>query len=509
MRVKNVDIETGALVVLINAADAMSQGIHAGDRVIVRSSNKTGIAIVNISEAMKKGTIGFTKDMRSELIVKDGTDVTLITMPMPKSLISIRNRLNNVRLDAQSAYEIVKDTVTKRLDKEEITAFVISLHEYPIDLEEAAYISEAMVKTGETLKLNRKRIFDKHSIGGVPGDKTSMLVVPIVAAAGLTIPKTSSRAITSAAGTADRAEVLMPVALDVNEVKRVVEKTNGCLVWGGAVHLAPADDIFVKIEYPFSIDPLMLPSIISKKKAVGATDMVLDVPVGATMKIKNNQEGMTLIKEFNVIGKKLGIKIEGALTNGTQPIGYNVGAAAEAKEVLEAITGRTKAIDLIDKATSIAGILLGMAGKKNGKQLAKSIIEKGLAEKKLRQIIEEQGGDPKVKAGDIRLGEHEESIYAERDGTVLGFDNIAIANAVKLAGAPSNKQAALVLAKKLFDKVKKGDLLFTLYSESAPLLSSAIKYVHENQPVIIGNTNKMLIRHIKIKNIQEQFILER
>ncbi|MGC8675889.1 MAG: AMP phosphorylase [Candidatus Micrarchaeia archaeon] len=509
MQVKNTEVETGALVVMICGADAVEQGMHAGDRIIIKSGSKTGVGIVNISDAVPKGTIWFTKDMQSELKLHDGSSVEITTMPMPKSLIAIRSRLNNVRLDSQSAYEIVKDTVSKRLDKNEITAFVVSLHAYPIDLEEAACISEAMVKTGETLNLGKKRIFDKHSIGGVPGDKTSMLVVPIVAAAGLTIPKTSSRAITSAAGTADRAEVIMPVTLDVSEVRRVVNKTNGCIVWGGAVHLAPADDIFVRAEYPFSIDPLMLPSIISKKKAVGSTDMVVDIPVGSTMKVKNDSEGMALMKEFNVLGNRLGINVEGALTNGTQPIGYAVGAAAEAREALEAITGKTKASDLIDKATSIAGILLEMSGKKAGKQLAKSIIEKGLAEKKLRQIIEEQGGDPKIKPNDIEIGEHSESVYAEHGGIVQGFNNVAIANVVKLAGAPSNKKAALILGKKIFDKVKKGDLLYTVYSDSAPLLASAVKYAKGNDIVLVGDENRMLLRHVRLEKAEPSFVLER
>ena len=509
MRVKNTDVEAGAHVVLISSKDAAEQGIHAGDRVLIRSKRKTEVAIVNISDAIPKGTVSFTKDVQEELKLNDGSEIEIAEMPLPESLLAIKNRLNGVRLDSQTAYEIIKDTVTKRLDKDEITAFLVSLHMFPLDLEEAAYVSDAMVKTGETLQLNKKRIFDKHSIGGVPGDKTSMLVVPIVAAAGLTIPKTSSRAITSAAGTADRAEVLMPVNLDVSEVKRVVEKTNGCLVWGGAVHLAPADDIFIKTEYQFSIDPLMLPSIISKKKAVGSTDMVLDVPIGSTMKIKTESEGRMLVRDFATLGKRLGINIEGALTNGTQPIGYAVGAAAEAKEALAIITNRGKAMDLVEKATSIAGILLEMSGKKNGKKLAKDIIAKGLAEKKLRQIIEEQGGDPKVKPGDIEIGEHSESVAAGQDGLVLGFDNYAIASIVKLAGAPNNKKAAMIINKKLFDTVKKGDTLFTVYSESAPLLKSAMKYANENTPVIVGSANRMLLKHVKFERFMPQFILER
>jgi len=511
LKAKRLDIETGANVAIFNIKDCEAMGIHAGDRVEIKRKNKSTIAIVNISETMPRTLVGITKDLGDEFGVKDNEEVSVSPAVQPSSLIAIRERLNGRRLDAESAYEIIRDIVSRKLDKEEITAFVVSLHIYGIDLEEAAYISDAMVRTGSTLNLNKKRIFDKHSIGGVPGDKTSMLVVPIVAAAGLTIPKTSSRAITSAAGTADRAEVLMPVTLSIEEIRRVVDKTNGCLVWGGAVHLAPADDILIKAEYPFSIDPFLLPSILSKKKAVGSTDLVLDVPIGNTMKVKNEQEGKQLVKDFAALGKRLGINVEGALTNGTQPVGIAIGAAAEAREALEAITGRGKnSKDLIEKATSIAGILLEMSGKHNGKKLAMQILESGRAEKKLREIIEAQGGDPKVKPEDIEIGDHATTIYAKNEGKVLGFDNIALATAVKLAGAPVNKKAALILNKKLFDNVKKGEPLFTLYSDSAPLLNAAEKYVKENMPVVIGDANTMLLKHVVFKKPEaHEIVIER
>ncbi|MGC8628727.1 MAG: AMP phosphorylase [Candidatus Micrarchaeia archaeon] len=509
MLAKNIGISTGAYVVLVCSKDAAKRGLHAGDRVLLKSARKVNTAIINISDTIPEGYIGLTNEIAEAIKAKNEEEVEIEELPLPDSLIAIKNRLNGIRLDAQSAYAIIKDTVDKRLDKEEIAAFLVSLHSYPLDMEEAANISFAMVKTGERLELSKKRIFDKHSIGGVPGDKTSLLLVPIVAAAGLTIPKTSSRAITSAAGTADRAEVLMTVTLDVREMKRVVEKTNGCLVWGGAVHLAPADDIFIKTEYQFSIDPLMLPSIISKKKAVGSTDMVLDVPIGATMKIKNESEGINLVRDFSTLGRRLGINVEGALTNGAQPLGYAIGAAAEAKEALEAISGKGNAKDLIDKAVSLAGILFEMSGKKKGKELARRILERGLAEKKLREIIAEQGGDPKIRPDDIQIGEHSEQIYADQDGFVLGFDNFAIANIVKEAGAPNNKKAALLLNKKIFDPVKKGDLLFTIFSESAPLLSKAAKYARSSMPVMIGAKDRMLLKHIKLNKIPQQFILER
>lgn len=201
--------------------------------------------------------------------------------PFPASVFYIRNKLSGRKLVYDEILAIVEDMTAERLSDVEIAAFVTALHNSGLDLDEATNLSQAMIKTGGTLKLDRQPVVDKHSIGGVPGDKATLLAVPIIAACGLTIPKSSSRAITSAAGTADRAQVLMPVSLDIGEIQEVVERTNGCIVWGGAVHLSPADDIFVKVEYSLSIDPLLLPSIMSKKKAVGANILVIDIPVGA------------------------------------------------------------------------------------------------------------------------------------------------------------------------------------------------------------------------------------
>ena len=206
--------------------------------------------------------------------------------PFPSSVYSIRNRLSGRKLTYEEILEIIRDMVKGHISEIEMTSFVTALHILGLDLDEATSLSLAMVETGNTLKIDKPLIVDKHSIGGVPGDKTTLLAVPIIAVAGLTIPKSSSRSITSATGTADRAEILMPVSLGVEEMRRVVEKTDGCIVWGGALDMAPADDIFIRVEHPLSIDPLLLPSIMSKKKAVGTNLLVVDIPTGRGTKIK-------------------------------------------------------------------------------------------------------------------------------------------------------------------------------------------------------------------------------
>ncbi|HMK32687.1 MAG TPA: hypothetical protein VK431_03580, partial [Nitrosopumilaceae archaeon] len=276
----------GKPIVFLNKQDADEIGVTASGRIRVTSKTSVITALVGIATTVKKGSAGISEEVLKILKLKQNTIIDIEVAPFPRSLQFIHNKLTGKRLLFDEIHEIVKDVVQGNLNESEIAAFVTTLHLQGLDLDEATSLAMSMVDTGKQLKLGKKIIVDKHSIGGVPGDKTTLLVVPIIAAAGLMIPKASSRAITSAAGTADRAEVLMPVDLDINEMKEVVKKSNGCIVWGGSLDLAPADDIFVRTEYSLYIDPLLLPSIMSKKKAVGATHLVVDIPTGRGAKMK-------------------------------------------------------------------------------------------------------------------------------------------------------------------------------------------------------------------------------
>ncbi|HDN02263.1 MAG TPA: thymidine phosphorylase, partial [Candidatus Bathyarchaeota archaeon] len=364
LKVKFLEVEAGGKpVVVMNREDAEDIGVTSLGRVNVKFGGREVTAIVNTTTALiDVGVLGLYDEVRRALNIMEGETVEVEIAPFPTSVHFIRNKLRGRKLTYHEVLEIVEDAVKGNLSEIEIAAFVTALHIFGLDLDEANSLSKAMVETGNVLELDRYPILDKHSIGGVPGDKTTLLVVPIIASCGFTIPKSSSRAITSAAGTADRAEVLMPVNLNLEEMREVVEKTNGCIVWGGSLYLAPADDIFVRVEHPLSIDPLLLPSIMSKKKAVGADMLVVDIPCGRGTKVKTIGEADLLAKDFIELGGRLGIKVQCAVTYGEQPVGYAVGPALEAMEALNVLAGRSAVPDLVDKATDIAGILLEMAG---------------------------------------------------------------------------------------------------------------------------------------------------
>jgi len=501
----------GKAVAVLNAQDAERLGALSLARITIRTDKVERTAIVHTStDLIHPGFIGVCKKVWTGLGLEEGADVEVSVAPFPSSLLFIRNKLRGRKLVYDEILNIVEDTVGEKLSDVEIGAFVTALHCFGLDLDEATNLSRAMVKTGSTLKLDKQPVVDKHSIGGVPGDKTTLLVVPIIAACGLSIPKTSSRAITSAAGTADRAEVLMPVSLDMEEMQEVVARTDGCIVWGGSVHLAPADDIFVKVEYPLSIDPLLLPSIMSKKKAVGANLLVVDIPCGRGAKVKTIGEADLLAKDFMEIGTRLEMQVRCAVTYGEQPVGYAIGSSLEAKEALEALMNRGNASDLVEKATAVAGMMLDMAGRDDGRKLAAEALRSGKAENKMREIIETQGGDPKIQPEDIALGSYQFTLRSDRSGVVLWINNASVADLARFAGCPKDSGAGILLHKKLGDVVDESESLFTIYAERTVNLQHALDKLENFRIMGVGDRIEMLIHEVKERPVTERtFTLDR
>lgn len=499
-----LDIQAGGrLIAILDDETADLLGVHSSDRLKIAYKKQQLIAIVNIASNFPHDQIGLYQDVSNRLGVKNGQQLdTELALP-PESLCYVQSKIRGERLRGTEIKTIVKDVVERHLSDIELASFVTALHIRGLNTNEVEALSKAMVETGKTLKLERAPILDKHGIGGLPGDKTSILLVPIIAAAGFTIPKTSSRAITNAAGTADRMESLCPVKFTIEEIEEIVNKTNGCLVWGGSLELAPADDLFIQVGYSLGIDPLLLPSIMSKKKAIGTTDLVVDIPTGRGAKIKTIEDAHSLAYEFVDLGKRLGIKVQCAITLGDQPLGYAIGPALEAREALSAVMGSSSA-DLEEKATSVSGSLLEMAGVKDGKQKAKYMLKSGRAEKKLREIIEAQGGNPKIRPEDIKVGDRKVAIKSEMDGRVLWIDNNNVIQIAREAGAPKEKGAGILLKVKLDEYVKKGGILFEIYAERSTRLESAFKLAGKLQVLKVSKKleERMLVDQIPGKTLR-------
>lgn len=509
LKARLLELEAKKPIVVLNREDAEDLDVRALDRVELAYRGKREVAIVNLAEKMvKRGEIGLFGVVIEELRAKEGKNINVSPSLPPESLLYIRKKLNGRVLDGPEIRQIVKDVVNQKLSEVEIASFVTSLFDKGMTMDETTALSVSMAETGKVMRFGKKEVFDKHSIGGVPGDKTSILVVPIVAAAGLTIPKTSSRAITSPAGTADRFECIAPVELEFEEIKRVVNKTGGCLVWGGAVDLAPADDIFIKVEYPLSIDPMLLPSVMSKKMAMGSKYLVIDIPTGRGTKVKTIGEASELANNFIELGKRVGIKVSCLSSFGEQPIGYAMGPALEAREALQTLLAGKGPYDLVEKACVLAGTLLRYK-KKDGMGMARKILSSGMAGKKIKEIISAQGGDQKIRPGDIPVGPRCAVVKAACPGKVWWVSNNAMVHICREAGAPKDKGAGILLKKKLGDSVKKGETLFEIYSEKPFKLSRALQAAAKHEIMGIGEKYDVVLARIPEEKHEKHFILER
>ncbi len=486
LKPKYVQISSGGpLIAILNLKDCEENDIHRGDRIQLSYGSKSVVAIVDTTiddSFIAKGEIGLTYELSKKIKSKQKINVELVEKPY--SLKYIKEKLDGKELNKKEIYAIIKDIVDNKLSEVEVAYFAAAGYVNHFTFEETVALTEAMVNTGSILKLKSKIVVDKHCIGGVAGNRTTMVIVPILASLGLIIPKTSSRSITSPAGTADTMEVLAKVDLDLKGVKRVVEKTNGCIVWGGALSLAPADDVIIRVEHPLGIDAVgqMIASVLAKKKSVSSTHVLIDIPYGKGSKVPDLRQAKKLAKLFVDVGTKIGLKIKVVFTNGKEPIGNGIGPALEARDVLYVLMNHEKQpLDLREKALMLAGQIIELATRrKNGYALAKKALDSGLAYQKMVEIIKAQGKRA-ITPDEISLSRYHFDIKASKSGRLTYLNNRLISELALVAGAPKDKQAGLYLFKHTKQKIVKGEPLFRIYAENPRKLSFAKEFYERNK----------------------------
>lgn len=470
LKVKRLAIDTlrENVLVLSRECVALRPGRISGSRKVeVRAGGRVLLANIVIADAdalVGPDEAGLTMPLFRRLGVREGETIDVAPARPPASLGAVRGKIRGATLDRRELAAIVSDLVSHSYSDMEVAAFLIACANF-MTPDETLALTEAMVASGSRLSWPEKVVADKHCIGGIPGNRTSLIVAPIVAAHGLLFPKTSSRAITSPAGTADTMEVLAKVDLNETEMRAVVEKCGACIVWGGRVDLAPADDVLISVERPLGIDTpeQIVASILSKKLAAGSTHLLIDLPVGPSAKLRNPNEAMRLRKLFEFVGERVGLTLEVTLTDGSQPIGRGVGPALEARDVRAVIEGdRAAPLDLKEKALKLAGRVLefdpDLAGGR-GEARARELLESGAAARKMDQIIEAQGPPP----CSARLGDLVHEVVASRDGWIVGIDCLRIATIARLAGAPTDAGAGIDLLKRQGEPVRAGEPLYRVH----------------------------------------------
>ncbi len=489
-KVVTIDLETADYTVVLNRSDAHILGLRALDRVKVSRDDNSITALVELTDSVVgAGSIGVLKRGGGILKVKGGEEVRMVPAQRPRSIEIIKKRMKGLELDSEEILMLTEDITNHLLSDVELAAFVTATYINPMNNREIRDLTMSIVKTGEVIDIDGEPIYDFHSIGGAPGNKITLIVVPIVAAAGLLIPKTCSRAISSAGGTADILETIANVTLPSWSIKNITETVGGGIAWGGGVNIAPADDIIIRAEYPLAIDPYsqVIASVLAKKKAVGADYLLIDIPTGENTKVPDMNLARKYARDFIEIGDAIGIHVECAITYGGQPIGRGIGPALEMKEVLLVLEGDIPSSSVVEKALSIAGIILEMGGThEDGKRKAEEILKSGKALVKFKEIIRAQGCDlEEIGSGVVRESRYVDEVRASKDGYIASINNRSIVKICRAAGCPHEKYGGIYLHKKKGDKVRKGDLLYTVHSDHKRKLQTALRASQKLDPIYI------------------------
>ncbi|MFI4933580.1 MAG: thymidine phosphorylase family protein [Caulobacterales bacterium] len=493
LRAKPLPLDTFRENVVVLARDntvLRPERLAGAHRVEVKARGVTLIASPVIADdpaLLACDEIGLPQPAFHRLRIAPGDDVEIAPARPPKSLEAVRAKIRGETLNADKMAEVVADLVSHRCSDMEIAAFLIACASF-MTAEETLALTEAMVSVGARLSWGDQTVVDKHSIGGIPGNRTSLIVAPIVAAHGLIIPKTSSRAITSPAGTADTMEVLARVDLDENEMRAVVETCGGCIVWGGRVNLSPADDVLISVERPLGIDTpeQMVASIMSKKASAGSSHLVVDMPVGSSAKIRDSAAALRLRKLFEFVATRMGIAIDVVATDGSRPVGRGVGPVLEARDVLAVLERRPEAPrDLLDKSVMLAGRLLETDPQVQGgrgEARARELVQSGAARRKLDEIIHAQGTSPISS----ELGSLGHEVTAVRPGRVAAIDCLRIAAVARLAGAPTDPGAGLLLLKSVGETVRAGDPLYRIHGQEPSEFRFAVEAATDDSGFLVS-----------------------
>ncbi|MDR3453175.1 MAG: thymidine phosphorylase family protein [Rhodoferax sp.] len=476
-----------------------AEGFQALSKVEVRANGHRILATLNVVDdehIVSCGELGLSMAAYAQMEVTGSQSVTVSQAEPPESIGALHRKLGGERLGLEDLRGIMRDVAAHHYSKIELTAFVVATHRDDLDREEVHFLTEAMIEAGRRLDWHEPLVVDKHCIGGIPGNRTSMLIVPIVAAHGMLCPKTSSRAITSPAGTADTMEVLANVELPVEQLQEIVRNHRGCIAWGGTADLSPADEVLISVERPLALDSpgQMVASILSKKIAAGSNYLVLDIPIGPTAKVRSMADAQRLRRLFEYVAKRMNLSLDVVITDGRQPIGFGIGPVLEARDVMRVLENDPRApVDLRQKGLRLAGRLIECDPDVRGGDgfaIARDILDSGRALAKMNDIIQAQGSKS-FDHNNPELGALTFEVRSAEAGVVAGFDNLQLARIARFAGAPKVKNAGVDLQCKLGDAVETGTLLYRVHAGFPADLEFARRACSQSTGYTIGGADEV------------------
>jgi len=488
LKVKNLNWLAGRPVVILNDRTCKKLNVFVNDRISINNTKKVYAVVDIFPKLVKEEEIGLCEELSKILKLKNNSFVDISSSELSRASFLINKKINGEKLEKEELNYIISEIVNNNLTEAEIAYFTSAEKIRGMSMEETINLTKAMTGTGSRLKFKEKFVADKHCIGGIAGNRTTPIVVSICASAGLTLPKTSSRAITSASGTADVIETVSNVELSVKEIKKVVKKTGACLAWGGALGLAPSDDKIIRVERILNLDvePQLLASIMSKKISVGSKYILIDIPYGKDSKIKTIKEAKKLGNKFKKIAKSFNLKLKTIYTDGSEPIGNGMGPVLELFDVIAVLKNSLNAPqDLKEKSVYLSAELMSLCGIKNSRNKAEKILFSGKAYEKFVAILTAQGGkNIEKKIDSLKLAKFRKVIKAKKSGKIVSISNNKINSLCRILGTPETKSTGVYLHHHT-GEIKKGNPLLTLYSESKSKLKDGLDYIKKFKPIEI------------------------
>lgn len=491
---KYLGIDTHQDPIVYLRADCLickSEGLYAQTRVVVHLNNRNITATLNVIQTnlLNPCEASLSNYAWNLLAAKPGDTITITHPQTLESINYIRSKIYGNELSFTQTDCIIKDIISGHLSDINIAMYIAASGGDRLSKTEILNLTRSMINTGQQLTWTAPLIVDKHSVGGLAGNRTTPIIVAIVAAYGLTIPKTSSRAITSPAGTADTMEVFANVSLDIPTIKKIVEQENGCIAWGGSIGISPADDLLIRIERTINLDSVgqMVASILSKKIAAGSKHIVIDIPIGPSAKVRSKNQANELKTLLQYIAEPFDIQVKSIFSDGTQPIGNGIGPALEARDVLAVLQNTANApLDLKEKALTLAGELIDFCPKKpknkTGFSIAKQILESGEALKKFEAICFQQN-HKKCGIKEIPSAKLFHTIESTQSGIIKNINNQQLSMLAKLAGAPETKAAGVELLVKINSKIRHKQPLLKVHANTQGQLQYALEYYARNHPI--------------------------
>ncbi|KFN40095.1 hypothetical protein KN63_00355 [Smithella sp. F21] len=491
LKSKKLDLGAGKdLFILMHQKDADELGVKEGAVVLLGYKDvELYVKVIITGSKLNSGEVGLYEELYEEYHIPEGRKLLVDIPSTSEALDGIRKKLSGRRLNEQELVAIMRDIGSRKLKETEVAFFVSTFFNPGFTDDEIYWMTKGMAESGDILefkyiKSNKDLVVDKHSIGGTAGKGITPALVPILAAGGLVVPNTSTRAITSPAGTTDILESVMPVSLNKEEVYKVVEKTGACMVWGGALYLAPADDEIINVERSLRIQEFqkVLVSIVAKKIAMGSSFVLIDLPYGKGTKIEKPDDLEFLAREFEKLFGKFNIKCVTHKRLIKGPDGNGVGPVLEMRECLRLLERHEKRSDdlestVLDMAEKIfEGV--GKTKKGMGRKFAQELLDSGKGLKKFWEIAQAQGAKKVLKSEQLKVGEIQHEIKSEKAGVVKGINTREVVEIARSLGTPGIREAGIHIEKMPGDKVEKGDVLMTLYSTAKDRMEEGLKAVN-------------------------------